>query len=218
MLIIDESRGLIKSFNIGKAPENLTANHLLFADDTILFSSQEELYIENLFKTIKRFELIFGLKVNCQKSEFMGIGIEHHYYKHLAEHFDCKLVHWPTIYLELHLDGKHLTVDFWNPVVEKVEKHLLTWGSSLLSKGGRLTLIQATLNNLPIYYFSLFKAPISVTNRLEKLFRTFLWKGGLTKKGYHLVNWNIVKYPKDSMGWVLLISNIEICLFWQNGF
>lgn len=42
------------------------------------------------------------------------------------------------------LNGKQNTTAFWNPIVEKVETRLSTWGSSHLSKGGR---------NSHTYYF-----------------------------------------------------------------
>lgn len=56
-----------------------------------------------------------------------------------------------------------------------------------ISKGGRHTLIQATLANLPIYYLSTFLAPKKVTKTIEKLYINFLWGGGLEKRGSHLL-------------------------------
>ncbi|CAN1273513.1 Putative ribonuclease H protein At1g65750 [Linum perenne] len=40
---------------------------------------------------------------------------------------------------------------------------------------------------------SLFKAPYFVINKLEKWQRNFLWNGCSEERGFHAVNWNIVK-------------------------
>lgn len=137
-------------------------------DDTILFSTPNETHLDNLFKSIKLFEEDSGLNINCQKSEFMGIGLDKQNLALLADHFGCKSGGWPNIYLGLPLNRKPKSLAFWEPVIEKIEKRLQTWGSQHLSKGGRLTLIQATLQNMPIYCLSLFKAPKKVTNKIKK--------------------------------------------------
>jgi hypothetical protein len=63
-----------------------------------------------------------------------------------------------------------------------------------LSKGGRITLINSTLSNLPTYFMSLFPLPASVANRIEKL------QGNEFK--YHLVRWSKVCTPisKEGLG------------------
>lgn len=58
-----------------------------------------------------------------------------------------------------------------------VERRLATWKSVCLPLGGKVTLIQAMLSNLLVYYMSLLKCPMSVENMLEKLGRDFLSQG-----------------------------------------
>ncbi|KAG7987161.1 hypothetical protein I3843_03G119300 [Carya illinoinensis] len=64
-----------------------------------------------------------------------------------------------------------------------------------LSKGGRLTLIKSTLTNLPTYFLSLFPLPAGVGNKIEKLFRAFLWGGMGEEKKFHRVRWKTVCDP-----------------------
>jgi hypothetical protein len=55
---------------------------------------------------------------------------------------------------------------------------LLGWLQKYVSfEGRRVTLIKSTLSNLPTYYLSLFRIPVGVTNRIEKIQRNFLWEG-----------------------------------------
>lgn len=69
---------------------------------------------------------------------------------------------------------------------------------SALSLGGRITLIQSALANLPIYYKSILKCPVAIIKRIEKLQCDFHWQGCKESKKFHLVNWKIVCAPKDS--------------------
>jgi hypothetical protein len=69
-----------------------------------------------------------------------------------------------------------------------------------LSKGGRIILIKSTLSNLPTYMLSLFLIPASVTNRIEKLYRDFLWGGLGDEFKFHLVKWSKVSSPISEGG------------------
>jgi len=78
-----------------------------------------------------------------------------------------------------------------------VEKRLQKWKRACLSKGGRLTLIQAVLYSIPSYYMSLFRMPISVVDKVEQLMRNFLWEGVDEGKKNHLVKWERVIRAKE---------------------
>ena len=67
---------------------------------------------------------------------------------------------------------------FWKIIIEKIERRLSTRSSHYTSKGGRLTLIQATLSNFPTYYMSLFEMPQKVAADIGRLFINYLWKDG----------------------------------------
>lgn len=70
-----------------------------------------------------------------------------------------------------------------------IEKRLHSWSQSSISKGGQLTLLQATLSSLPIYYLSLYKMPSKVIAAIEQIYRSFLWKGRPDKAGMNLDRW-----------------------------
>ena len=64
----------------------------------------------------------------------------------------------------------------------------MLWKRQYISKGGRITLIKSTLASMPIYQMSLFRMPMIVARRLEKVQRDFLWGGGNSERKAHLVN------------------------------
>lgn len=74
--------------------------------------------------------------------------------------------------------------------MEMVNKKLSHWKRFYISLGGRITLFNSALANIPIYYISLFKMPVKVMKVLEKSQRDFLWEGGREKKS-HLIKWEV---------------------------
>ncbi|KAJ9564748.1 hypothetical protein OSB04_000714 [Centaurea solstitialis] len=70
------------------------------------------------------------------------------------------------------------------------ENKLSKWKAKMISFGGRWTLVKSVLGSVSLYYFSLFCAPVSVLNSLEK-------GGGSCEreesfKGCHWVKWSKV--------------------------
>lgn len=82
---------------------------------------------------------------------------------------------------------------FKSKVIERMESRLESWKALLLSKGDRLTLIQAVLAFIPNYFLSLFTIPVLVTT-------TLLWNDILENHNYHFVNWNPVCRSKTLSG------------------
>lgn len=94
----------------------------------------------------------------------------------------------------------------WEPLIEKMRKKLATWKGKLLSIGGRLTLLKASISNLPIYFMSLYPMPQGVIDKITKIQRNFLWSRGMDKRSLALVKWELVQLPKKMGG--LNVSNL----------
>lgn len=86
-----KAKGLIKGFVVGKEPKSLSITHLQFANDTILFSSPRADHIDNLFATIQNFVEAYGLNINRQKSELLGILLQEFVESSLVAHLGCKV-------------------------------------------------------------------------------------------------------------------------------
>ena len=64
----------------------------------------------------------------------------------------------------------------------------------------RITLIKATLNNLPLYYLSIFLVPKAVAMEIEKIQRNFLWGEEAGRRKIHWVVWSMVCKRKCKQG------------------
>lgn len=67
---------------------------------------------------------------------------------------------------------------------------LSNWKGKLLSQVGRTVLAKSVLSSIPIYSVSTFKAPISVTNELDKIIRDFWWNHDGEERKLHTIHWD----------------------------
>ncbi|GKF18422.1 zinc finger, CCHC-type containing protein, partial [Tanacetum coccineum] len=72
--------------------------------------------------------------------------------------------------------------------------------ANLLSIGGRLTLIKSVLGSLGIYYLSIFRAPESVLQDLERIRAKFFWGGNKDENKMAWVKWLIILNSFDKGG------------------
>ncbi|GJU30005.1 RNA-directed DNA polymerase, eukaryota [Tanacetum coccineum] len=82
----------------------------------------------------------------------------------------------------------------------KAYMRLSSWKANLLSIGGQLTLIKYVLGSLGIYYLSIFRAPESVLQDLERIRAKFFWGGNKDKNKMAWVKWPIILNYFDKEG------------------
>lgn len=114
--------------------------------------------------------------MNLSKSQLIAIG-EVPNIVVLAADLGCQVGFLPIRYLGLALGTSFKNRSTWHPMIDKMRKKLAGWKANYLSRGGRITLIKATLASIPIYFLSLFVIPSQAALQLEKIQRDFLWKG-----------------------------------------
>ena len=135
--------------------EELELSHLLYADDTLLFYKDNLDHLSYMGWILMWFKAFLGLKINLGKSEIFLIGGKENV-EALTVKLGCKVGALPTTYLGLPLGAPHKSIRIWDPIEERFRRRLTISKRQYTSKGGRVTLIQNTLSNLPIYFMSLF--------------------------------------------------------------
>ncbi|CAN1823887.1 Putative ribonuclease H protein At1g65750, partial [Linum perenne] len=182
-------------------------NHILYADDALVFCDASESQVRSLAATLVCFECITGLKINFHKSAMFTVGTVQDPIG-LASVFGCHLDQLPSTYLGLPLGSRCTSTLLWDHVISNMERKLETWKTHFLSFGGRLTLLKSVISSLPVYYMSLLKAPSSVIARLESLQKRFLWTGTTDPKKLHWIHWDTIKCSKSRGG--LRVQDLRI--------
>ncbi|KAL6349758.1 hypothetical protein AAG906_001645 [Vitis piasezkii] len=163
------------------------------------FPSSKGLRQGDPFWILLWFEAASGLRINLDKSEIIPVGVVEEI-EEMAVELGCKVGSLPSQYLGLPLGAPHKASSVWDGVEEKVRRRLARWKRQYISKGGRITLIRSVLASMPIYHMSLFRMPMSVAKRLDKVQRDFLWGGGSEEKKAHLIKWEAICEDKSKGG------------------
>nr|GEY14336.1 RNA-directed DNA polymerase, eukaryota [Tanacetum cinerariifolium] len=102
------------------------------------------------------------LRTNLYKSKLMGIAVENSLVNLAANSIGCMTLNHPFQYLGVNIGGHMSRISSWDVVINKILGRLSKWKSKVLYVGGRLTLLKSVVGSTPIYYMSMFKAPIHV--------------------------------------------------------
>lgn len=95
---------------------------------------------------LRRFESVFGLKINFSKNTLVSIKEE--------VNLDMLAANL-GVDLGIPIGAPYKRMDIWILVEQKLMKTLSGWRAQYLSKGGKLTLIRTSLENI-LVYMSLF--------------------------------------------------------------
>ena len=89
--------------------------------------------------------MVLRPKNKLGKSALCGINGDDGKLLLVATRLNCKMDHLPLIYVGLPLGGYPKKVEFWQPVIDKLQGKLDKWRRYNLSRGGRATLCKPIL-------------------------------------------------------------------------
>ncbi|XP_057803416.1 uncharacterized protein LOC131018725 [Salvia miltiorrhiza] len=169
-------KSLFVPTQIGK--EKLKISHLQYADDTIFVLDADYRNVPTVKNIISFFQFLSGLAVNYSKSSLVGVGVDDNKIEGMASDLNCKVGVLPFKYLGIKVGGRPKSVVDWSHIVDKVKKKVEGWKNRKLSLAGRITLVKAVLQAIPIYQLSFSFIPKATALVLKWLWR-YLEGGGL---------------------------------------
>lgn len=148
---------------------SIKLTHLQFADDVILFIRNVTNSITGVKKILQCFEILSGLHINFNKSCIYDFGDSLETLTSWATFLGCQVgsgsIKYPGAVIEKSLNQTQL----WEPLLAKIKGAFQYWRSDSLSLAGRLVLVKATIDSMPLFWFNLFRMPKAVLSQLEKL-------------------------------------------------
>ncbi|KAK9062631.1 hypothetical protein SSX86_019819 [Deinandra increscens subsp. villosa] len=205
MICRADALGIFNGIQLPSGGPKLT--HLFYADDAMIMGEWSLANVLNLSRILRCFYFVSGLKVNFHKSALYGINVGQDEVKGMADKMNCVDGSLPFVYLGMKVGANMNRRGYWHSVVEIFQRRLSRWKAKTLSLGGRLTLIKSVLDSLPTFFFSLFRAPKSVIEQLERIRFKFLWGGVEDKRKIHWVRREDICKPKCKGG--LGLCNLE---------
>ncbi|GJS50108.1 retrovirus-related pol polyprotein from transposon TNT 1-94 [Tanacetum coccineum] len=178
---------------------SLQISHLFYADDVVFIGQWCDSNLSTIMRVLDCFFRASGLIINLQKSSIMGIAVEINKVDIAANTLGCRILNTPFSYLGVNI-GVMTRINSWDVVINKILCRLSKWKMKVLSIGGRLTLLKSVLGSTPIYYMSMFKAPIQVINKLESIRSHFFNGVDYKVRKMTFVNWKNVLASKEKGG------------------
>lgn len=137
-----------------------------------------------------------GQMVNACKSKFYSgaLSLSRAHTLHSITGFRQGTI--PFTYLGIPLfKGKPKSIHF-RPTVDRIQFKLSAWKGRLLTRMGRVQLVNAFISSMLTYSFHVYKWPLSLLNEVAKCMRNFIWSGKSDERKICTVAWSMVCKPR----------------------
>jgi hypothetical protein len=173
----------------------------LYVDDAVVFLKPEVADNSLVTDLLKLFGRASGLHMNIQKSSVVPIRCDTQTINAAKELLPCEFVEFPCKYLELPLSIKKLSRAQIQSIIDHVASSLPGWMAELMNRAGCAVHAQFVMMAKIIYTAIALDLPLWAIKAIEKIIRTFLWKGRKEINGGHcLLARTKVAWPKELGG------------------
>lgn len=174
MITQAEENKLIKGLSFSK---ELSISHLLFADDSLIFTRATFEDCSNLKKIFDCYAETSGQIFNYEKSSmFFSRRTQPAQIAAIKNLFQLQVVSQHEKYLGLPSMVGRKKLNFFNSIKLKVLSKISNWQSRMFSKGGKEVLIKAVAQAVPAYAMSVFKLPVGLCEDIQRAIARFWWR------------------------------------------
>lgn len=174
--------------------------HLTFADDILIFTKGDKKAVETMIQTLQVFYDSTGLVMNPAKCNVYMGAVDGNTKQQILEITGFKEGKFPFRYLGVPLSCKKLAVNYYLPLIEKLLNKIHHWSAKMLSKAGRVQLVQSVSFALANYWLQCFPIPKMVLKKINTACRTFIWTNGSSPSRKSPIAWQTVCKPKHKGG------------------
>ncbi|CAK8541096.1 unnamed protein product [Lathyrus sativus] len=199
------------NFNYHTKCEKLQITNLTFADDVLLFCRGDEISLQTMLNTFKKFSNSTGLILNPNKCKIYFGGLDSERRKTLKDLSGFHEGSLPFKYLGVPLSSRKLNINHFMPLVDKIVARIHHWSSRLLSYAGRIQFVKSVTAAMVQYWMQCLPLPKVVIRKIDSICRSFIWTGKNTISRKCPVAWNRTCCPTAQGGLNLL--NLQV---WNN--
>ncbi|XP_021759146.1 uncharacterized protein LOC110724055 [Chenopodium quinoa] len=202
MLRKAEASSLFQGLRITRRAPSIS--HLFFADDALLFFRVNPDACSHLLEVVNRFCTMSGQMVNVQKSFVkFSSNTPNDYREFLSSALHMRAQDSIGTYLVLPVDLGRAKCHQFQPLVDKVSQKLSAFSSRHLSAAVKLVLINTVVIASLNHVLSVFKLPVTIADRINRLLARFWLKNGNSNRALLAKQmWRLIHHPQ------LLVSRI----------
>ncbi|XP_071728072.1 uncharacterized protein [Rutidosis leptorrhynchoides] len=175
------------------------------------------LELNRILLILEIFYKVFGLRLNVAKSHVFGIGVAKSEVISIANVAWARVGTFPTTYLGMPVGSNMKYISNWDVLINKFQSKLSLWKASLISSGGKLTLVKSVMGSLGIYLMSLFKYPEMVLKYLKSIRARFFWGVSNSAKKMSWIKWDKVLASLIEADLMLEVLRLSILHYLLNG-
>jgi hypothetical protein len=181
------------------SPLNLRVARLrasFYADDAALFVNPRKEDISAVQQILKLFGDVSGLRTSLEKCVAYPVACDGLDIANILQDFGWAQGAFPCRYLGLPLGFRKPRKIDVQPLFDSAVNRLKGWKGKLMSKKGRLTLINSVITSIATYFLTIFPAEKWMIKSFNKLRRNFLWTPDEEASGGKcLVSWQRICAP-----------------------
>lgn len=175
-----EKQHLIHGLKLSK---NVTISHLLFADDSLMFTRASTENCKWLKVIFECYTSTSGQLFNYDKSSMCFSGkIPQGQIASIKDIFQLNVVSRHEKYLRRPSMVGRKRTDIFNDIKLKVVSKLSNWLDKFFSSGGKEVLIKAVAQAVPANAMSVLKIPLAICNDIQRAIVRFWWGSTDDKK------------------------------------
>ncbi|KAL3642607.1 hypothetical protein CASFOL_013422 [Castilleja foliolosa] len=199
LLMKEEALGHFKGIKIARTAPSI--NHLLFADDLVIYCRarpDDALCIKSI---LSKFTLWSSQKPNFDKSIIhFSKNTEVHTKNEILNILNFSDCNHTSLHLGIHFCKPNSRKDASSATLNKITSTLKGWKSRILSQASRSVLIQAVAQAIPTYTMSTTLIPLGTCHKMDSAIKRFWW--GQNEKGncLFLKCWDTLCAPKSIGG------------------
>ncbi|XP_061998976.1 uncharacterized protein LOC133716286 [Rosa rugosa] len=198
---IDVVMQCVCTVRIVVCPNAPAVNHLLFADDSMLYAQASLGACQELLEVLAIYRRASGQLVNFAKSSVVfSKNVSEEVKEEISGTLGVEVVASHERYLGLPTYVGRKKTSTFHYIKERLWKKLSAWQGKLLSGAGKDILIRVVAQALPTYAMSVFQLTKSFCDDLEQMCASFWWGSALDKRKIHWKTWNVLCNPKEDGG------------------
>ncbi|XP_025628190.1 uncharacterized protein [Arachis hypogaea] len=156
---------------------------------------------QSILELLETYEGFSGQKVNLNKSAiFFSHNTPQNTRLAVAQTLNIEHIGAQDKYLGLPSIVQKSKKATFGAIKDKVQKRIMGWKRSILSSGGRHTLLRAVGEAIPIYTLSCFKLPDTLLTEIHSMLSQFWWGKKGAERRMVWIKWDTMTRPKKDGG------------------